>query len=441
MATEITRRSVLRGSLLAAGAVAFGSTLAGCTAGGSGGSGGKSTVTVMWQSAEFTPAYIKDFEKKNPGITIKFIEFDQNRLNAMLTAGNPPDVVRGSPSANLFARQLASPLDDYIAKSKVIHAADLEAVNDLWRWDGKKLGSGKRYGLIKDFSPDNTIWQNEAMFTQAGVTPLSTSTPASWDDLLDTAKKLKAGGILMPLGIEWQWGVSGIVANMIEQQGGQLFNDSLTKAQLDTPEGIRAIQWLIDYGKAGLGPTSLNPLTDGQDAPTFVAGKMAMTKDGFWFGANFQATDGATVGKTASLAPAPTFGKRISPVLGAVGGWIPSASKNKDGAWSVIEYFMGGQPAIDRAKSGWGLPALTSLWKYIPADEPYQKQAIALAKEEVTYVKPGQDSPYIDGTAWNGDLDKALQAGIQGSQTAEQIAQSVQKQMNVLLAQGKDQLG
>lgn len=416
-------------------------TMSGCSAGG--GASGVTTVTVMYGSAanEFTPAYVADFEKKNPDIKIKSIEFDQNRLNAMETAGDPPDLVRGSPSANLFARRLAAPLDKYIASSKVIRANDLESVNDLWRWNGKTRGKGEIYGIVKDFSPDTQIWQNTAVFDRAGVKPLSDTTPTTWNDLLVTAQALKAKGVELPLGIEWQWGIAGELQAMVEQQGGHVFDSNLSKAQLDTPAGLKAIQWLIDYGKTGVGPTSLNPLAGGFDGPSFFTSKMAATMTGFWFGGNFGTKDGSAIASTVQLVPAPSYGKRISPVLGGVGAWIPAASKHKDAAWKVMEYFMAGKPAQDRAAAGFGLPALKSLWSLIPATQPYQQQAIASAKEESKYVVPLQDSPYLDFGTWNGLLDKELQNAIKGDETAKQVAVSVQDQMNKLLAQGKDQLG
>jgi multiple sugar transport system substrate-binding protein len=432
-----TRAALAAGAIVTAGVLA----LSGCTAGHSGGGGGVTTITVMYATSEFSKKQVEAFEAENPDIKITFLEYDDNRLNAMLTAGDPPDLVRGKPQANLLARGLATPLDDYVAKSKVIKKSDLLPVNDLWRWDGKQRGKGKLYGLVKDFSPDTTFWQNEAAFKAAGVEPLSTTEPASWDTILEDGKKLKAAGVELPVGVEWQWGIGGIVQEMVEQQGGTIFNKDLTKADLTSPEAIRAIQWLIDYGKAGIGPTSLNPLAVGQDAPSFISGKMAATMDGYWFGANLTAKEAATVAATSTLAPAPTWGKRISAVAGAVGAWIPEASKHKDAAWRVMEYFIGGQPAIDRAKSGWGLPALQSMWKYLPSEQPYQKQAIAVAKKEMDYVVPLQDSPYLSMDQWNSELDKAIQSGIEGEATAQEIGKRVQDRMNTLLAQGKDQLG
>lgn len=135
------------------------------------------TVTVMYAGNEFSKKDIAAFEQANPTIKVNFIEFDQTRLNAMLTAGDPPDLVRGNPSANLFARGLATPLDDFVKNSTVIKADDLESVNDAWRYDGKVRGQGKLYGIVKDWSPDLTIWQNQGVFDKAGVKPLSTTTP------------------------------------------------------------------------------------------------------------------------------------------------------------------------------------------------------------------------------------------------------------------------
>lgn len=429
--------SIRSRSILAVGTViAVAAALTGCSP-----DGGVTTVTVMFPSSEFAPASVKDFEKENPDIKIKMVEFDQNRLNAMLTAGDPPDLVRGTPSANLFARGLATPLDSYVAGSEVIQESDLLAVNDLWRWNGEARGSGELYGIIKDFSPDLTIWQNTAVFDAAGVAPFDTTEPSSWDEVLETAKALKASGVETSLGLNWAWGVSGVFQTMVEQQGSHIFNESLTEAQLNTPEGIRAIQWLIDYGKSGVGTTSLNPPASGDDTESFLTGELAALQTGFWYGGGLVPGEDTTVGATAELVPTPTFGERVSPVLGGVGAWIPEASKHKDAAWRVMEYFMAGKPATDRASSGWGLPALESLWELIPTTEPFQTQAKEVALDEMNYFVSLQDSPYINSSSWNSFLDKELQEAIKGNRTAEEVAKSVEDEMNKLLAQGKDQLG
>ncbi|WP_353808532.1 extracellular solute-binding protein [Agromyces sp. SYSU T00194] len=433
-----TTRSRLVAGVAALGAASL--ALTGCTAGGGGG-GDDSTITVMWASNELSEEQIAAFEEENPDLTVEFIEFDFTRLNAMITAGDAPDVVRGNPSANLFARGLATNLDDFVAGSEAIQEDDLLPVNDAWRWDGTTRGQGNLYGIVKDWSPDTTIWQNSALFDSAGVEPLSLTEASDWDEVLAKATELKDAGVEYPLGIEWQWGVINVVQNMVAQQGGDFFNEDFTEIDLGSPEAQRAIQWLIDFGDSGVGPTSLNPLTDGYDLPVFASGRMATTVTGYWMGGGLQGQDAAAVAETSTLAPAPTYGERISPVAGGVGGWIPEGSDNKDGAWRFMEYYMAGAPAEERAATGWGLPSLQSLWDLLPADEPYQQQAIETATAEIPYVTVLPDSPYATFEQLNEVVDRHLQQALQGEMDAAEVGAAAEEEINTLLAQGKDQLG
>ena len=314
-------------------------------------------------------------------------------------------------------------------------------MNDLWRWDGKTRGKGKYYGLIKDWSADTSIWQNTALLKKAGIEPLSTTEPTDWDTILADAKKLKTAGVKYPLGLEWQWGETALLTTMIAQQGGELFNSNLTKINLKTPEAKRAFDWLVDYGKSGVGPTTANPLPDGSDVSTFAAGNMGMSMTGYWMGGQFTAADSAGVRDTVSMIPTPTWGKRIAAVAGGVGAWIPSASKHKDAAWKVLEYFIGGAPAVERSKSGWGLPAFQSKMANLPTQYPFQVSAAKTAALEATAVKTLPDSPYMDGAVFVSDLDAALMSVLNGKATDDQALADLQSKLNAALAQGKDQLG
>lgn len=413
--------------------------LASCSS--SSGEGDVTTVSVMYQSNEFTPEMVEAFEAENPDIKIDFIEFDQTRLNAALTAGDPPDLVRGSASANLFARGLVAPLDDYIADSEVISEDDLLPVNDRWRWDGERSGQGELYGIVKDWSADTSIWQNTAVLEAAGVEPFSTTDRTDWDTLLEVAGKLKDAGVQYPLGIEWQWGITTLFTTQIAQQGGEFFNEDLTEVDLQTPEAERAFDWLVEYGKSGVGVTTLNPLPDGSDVSTFQAGNMGMTMTGYWLGGNLVGDESAELRDTAQLIPTPTWGEDIASVAGGVGAWIPSASDAKDEAWRVMEYFLGGEPAVERAKSGWGLPALESLWDDLPAEFPFQVAAAETAKVEADAVLTLPDSPYLDGSVFITALDSEVISVINGEKSTPEALESLETTLNDALAQGKDQLG
>src|SRR5581483_9395011 len=93
--SRFNRRRFLANSALTVGTLAGAgalldacdtSTASSTTTGG----GGKTTLTIMGNPGEITPAYIKQFEQLNPSIKVNFLTFDQTRLNAMFAANNPP---------------------------------------------------------------------------------------------------------------------------------------------------------------------------------------------------------------------------------------------------------------------------------------------------------------------------------------------------------------
>ena len=438
------RRTFAAGTFMAATAL-----LAGCSAGGGSGAGagqaGETTLTVMVGAQDLTKEQIAEFEKNNPGIKINHIIADPTRLNTMLASGNPPDISSGAAvgSANFNARGLATDLTPFLEKSEVLKEDDLQPVNDSFRWNGTKSGEGPLYGIVKDWSQDSTLWYNTALFDKAGVPYLSDTEPTSYDDLLEIAKKLTAKDgtttATFGLGVEWDWSLSQPMSAMVMQQGGQLYNEDLTKIDFTSAAAKRAFQWYVDFGKSGVGPTALNPLADGSDFSTFAAERMAISQDGYWYGGNFAAPDAL---KTVRMAPSPVMGDtRVAPSFSGQGWWIPEKAKNKDAAWKLMEYYMAGAPAEARAASGWGLPALKSLSDKLPQDLPLQKQAYEVTQKELQYAKPLPDSPYISTEMMHTTIETYLVKAIKGELSVDQACAALTDDLNKALAQGKEQIG
>lgn len=443
---NISRRRLLTSSALVAGGAVAAPLLAACNASSDSSSDGKNvTLTVMYKNNELTKEHIADFESKNPGIKISFIEFDDTRLNAMLASNEPPDFVRGPAlgSAATNAQGLATELDSYLDKSSVLKKDNLLPVNDGFRWDGKRTGQGPYHGLVKDWSQDATLWYNRALFEEAKISPLSTTEAISYDELLEIGKKLtkKSGGKteVYGLGLEWAWNLWAPISMMILQQGGELYNSDLTETDMTTPQALRALKWYVDFAQAGVGPTSLDPAPDGADLSLFLAKRMAITQDGYWYGGNF-VKEADEIKNNVAMAPAPVMGnKRISPTYVGWGAYIPAKAKHKDEAWKLMEYFMAGPPSEERGKSGWGLPALKSQMSLLPQELPYQKQAFETQQNELQYAGQLPDSPYASG--WNSALDKHLQRAIKNEITVEAAGKAITEEMNKALKQGKDQIG
>ncbi|WP_290858925.1 sugar ABC transporter substrate-binding protein [Hamadaea sp.] len=424
--------------------------MAACDAGsgGSHGDGKTVTLTVMYKNNELTKEHVAGFEAKNPGIKIDLIEYDGTRLNAMLASNEPPDFVRGAAvgSASGNAQKLATNLDPYLDKSSVLKKDDLLPANDSFRWDGKQIGQGPYYGIVKDWSQDATLWYNQALFAEAKIKMLSTTEPISYDELLEIGKKLtkKTGGKtqVYGLGVEWAWNLWAPISMMIVQQGGLLYNTDQTETDMTTPQAVRALRWYVEFARAGVGPTSLDPAPDGADLSLFLAQRMAITQDGYWYGGNF-AKESDAVRNSIAMAPAPVMGdKRISPTYAGWGAYIPAKAKHKDEAWKLMEYFMAGPPSEERAKSGWGIPALKSQLSLMPQQLAYQKQVYQTQQAELQYAGQLPDSPYVGAAgAWNPVLDKHLQRAIKNEITVEAAGKAITDDMNKLLKQGKDQIG
>jgi len=442
----LSRRRFLTASAGLAATVAGGGLLSSCAGSVSsnkdGASSGQVTLTVMTVANEFDAKAIAAAEQAT-GAKIKTVLYDITKLTAMLASGSPPDIVRGSGAQDtpyLAARGIVENLDPYFAKSQVLKVDDLDPVNDVWRFDGQKQGTGPRYGMAKDYSQDAMLWYNTALFDAAKVPYLSDTTPLSYTEWLELGKKLTktSGGKTLQYGMNGTGlGVFVSLMNMVTSAGGRLFSEDLSTVDFSTPEAQAALTWYVDYAKANVGPSVVNPNPDGWDWPPFQAGRMAMAQDGYWFGGAIGGD--AKIAEKARFAPAPQFGSnRVSACFGATGYWIPKAGKNKEAAWKFFEWYFGGQPALDRAASGWGIPSLKPLRSKMPQDKPFQKQAYAVQEAELAHFSVLSFTPYLKVDALEAVLNQQLPGAIKGGTSVAALASSLNTEMNKQLKAGKE---
>lgn len=432
---------------LSAGAALAATALPGCAASvddgsGSGGGSGKKTLTVMCEKEDFD---IKAAQQAL-GVNIRFLQSDPSKLNAMLASKTPPDIVRGmgATEAPYFAaRNLMTDLDPYFAKSTVLKPSDLDPVNDLWRYDGSKQGAGPRYGMAKDYSQDQMFWYRTDLFEAAKVDLPSDTEPLSCDEWLDLGKRL----VKRRLGKVTVYGMNvtalgsfSPLMGMTASAGGSLFAEDLASVDFSSPEALKALTWMLEYARADIGPSVVNPNPDGWDWPTYQAGRMAMAGDGYWFGGAIAGDP--KVAEVSRLAPAPQLGSnRVSPCFSATGFWIPRDAGNKDAAWKFFEWFFGKEPAQARAGAGWGIPTLKSLRSKMPQDKSYQKQAFKVQEQELAHFSTLTFTPYAQLQALDGVISKVLPGAVKSGTPAGKVADELNTQMNDLIAKGKETLG
>ncbi|MBT2513695.1 extracellular solute-binding protein [Arthrobacter sp. ISL-30] len=443
---HVSRRNVLRGAALLAGFAATGSAVTACSASSAGSTASKSGgLTIMSKAGEITKGVIDAWLAEHPDVPITLIEDDPTRLNAMLAAGTPPDLVRGlgaTSTANIASRGLALDLDPYLAKSSVLKESELAKINDVWRWDGTRQGEGAHFGLVKDWSQDAMFWYNVNAFKEAGIPLPTADKPLRYDQLLEYSAPMtkRGGGKVEQYGLFTTAPTIEAISAMVATTSGRVFNDDLSKVDFTSPEAMRALQWFIDVAKAKTGYTLLDPNPDGWDWPPFDAKRIAMAAAGYWFGG--AVAQNPKTAEFARLAPAPMLGsKRVSPATSATGHWISAKSNMKDEAYAFLEWYSAGAPAKTRAQSGWGLPAVTSLATELPQSQPYQSEALAVQKNEEQYLQVISFSPYAQTTAVSAAIANLFPRAVDGSLSAGQFADQTTTAVNDLLKQGMELAG
>ena len=447
----VTRRTLITG---AAGLAAFASvaTLAGCAptaAGGAVGTAKKAkagTVTIMASPGEITAKQQADFEASHPHLKLSLINSDPTRANAMLAAGNPPDLIENSGidvTPYYAARGIATNLDPYFAQSTVIKASDILPINDVWKWDGATQGKGSRYGMTKDWSQDSMWWYDTEAWSAAGLTEPDPNKPITYGELLDAGRKLTktSNGKTTQYGLYTLLPAMDIIEAMAATNGGRVLQPGLATVDFSSPEVTAVLKWFLDATKANVSYSPTNPSPD-WDGPEYFAGKQASVQQGYWFNGFLQQT-APKLQSTTKFAAAPMLGsKRVSPSFGAVGYWIPTKAANPGGAFEFIEWYCAGAGAKVRAESGSGLPSIKSYLSLLPSNNKFTEQSLAVQKAELDFqqVLP-LASPYALASAMNAVVTPAFAAAATAGDSAGKLADTLTTAVNAVLANGKVQLG
>ncbi|TQL68221.1 carbohydrate ABC transporter substrate-binding protein (CUT1 family) [Nocardioides albertanoniae] len=269
---------------IVATAVAASLALAATACGGSSDSSDGPVTITWWDTSNATneaPTYealVKDFEKANPDIKVKYVNvpFDQaqNKFDTAAGASGAPDVLRAEVGwTPAFAQKgYLAPLDDTAAleekdsfQPNLIKQAEFE---------------GKTYGV--PFVTDTlALVYNKALFKKAGIA----AAPKTWTDLEKAAATIKS-----KTGVDGYWGsTAGYYAQpFLYGEGTDLVDTEGKKITITSPEakkGLTTWQGLFDGPGLHKADTTADAYAHIQDA--FVNGKVAAIIQGPWEITNF----------------------------------------------------------------------------------------------------------------------------------------------------------
>lgn len=267
------------------------------------------------------------------------------------------------------------------------------------------------------------VYVNTALFARAGVpTPKADWT---WDDMLATAKALKAKGV-SAIGFE-----TALVrlAPFVWSNGGEFVDstDAPTSVDLSSPEAKQAVQFLLDLQTQGMSATD-RAAQDPEAA--FSAGKVAMYLDSRRAVPGFRKTEGLAF----DVAPVPAM-KSAATVLHSDGYCVTKAGTNKPLAQAFAEFAVAGEGAALLARSGRTVPVKQSVAMsadFLAPDKAPKSSQVFL--DQIALARPLPHSP-----TWNeaeGVTEEILVQLFAGKTTLDKAIADILAATKVELAKG-----
>ncbi len=420
-------------TLAAAGCAAALLAVGACSSGGStaGNNSNTGTVTVAVVSnplitGQMIPLTQSVFEKKYPGIKVKFATYTEADLRAAIekdvsTHSNAFNVIMIGPyEAPLFAKDgwLDNLSTQYIAKDSSYDASDLlPSISKALSYKGDLYA-------VPFYGESSMLYYRKDLFTKAGLTMPAHPT---WSQVASFAAKLNKPGVA---GICLR-GLAGWGDNMaaldtvVNTFGGEWFNEKW-QPQLTSPAFEAATNFYVNlirkYGESGASNDSFNQLLT-----LYGQGKCAM-----WYDATVAATSIATtypsIAAQTGYAFAPVDKTKSSGWLWTWSLGIPQGVSNQGAAWKFVSWATSKQyDSLVASKYGWAaVPPGTRTSLY---DNPqYQAKAKAFASITLQSIDgTDPDHPTVNKVPYVGvqyvDIPQFETLGVEvGQQIAGAIA-------------------
>ena len=401
-------------------------------------------LVLMYYGHEFSDEELKGFTDANQNIQIERIEWDPTRFKAMLAAGTPPDVFRTDAFLlpNLAEQGVLLDLSQYFATSQMIKPDDLAPANDYYVY------KGKTYGMAKDWSPETSLFIYNTAFEEAGIPIPDPAKAPTYAEVSEWSKALtKREGdrtLRMGFGYETGW-LSRILSAILIEQDQKLYTDDYSRIVLtENPQAVEALRYFYDLAKENVTWNPLNPSPSwiGDD---FSKGLLGIVAYGYWYTGWLHDAEDPVVKDAITMLPGPSWtGKRrVNPTLTATGTVVSSATKQPEAAWKLLEYYSAGEPAQNRARSGWGLPALTSLYPLMPESTPFAKQVQQVVDDEVRnaadYVV--EVNPYYQDSVFTNSWTSNLEQALRGTIDFDKLVANLEAEVNQAIDDGRSAIG
>ncbi|MEU6719958.1 extracellular solute-binding protein [Nonomuraea sp. NPDC046802] len=361
----------------------------------------------------------KEFEAKNPNVTIKATVLENDAYKAKLTT-----ITQSGKAPDLFATWgggvLKQQIDAGLVKDISADVADVlptftPAALSAYTVDGKTYGLPTDIGMVG-------FWYNKKLFEKAGIA----EPPTTWSAFLEDVKKLKAAG-LTPIALagkekwpgHYYWAYLAMrIAGLPALQQAATDHDFTKPDFLAASRQVKALADLQPFQKGFLGAAYSTP--DGQSA-TVSNGKAAMELMGQW-APSVQKDSGKGLGDDLGFFPFPAVegGKgAATEAFGGGGGLAVGANAPKE-AVDFVKFMTEMGNHSKAVESGGVLPVLKG--EEGAVKDPSLKQVASMLATASGYqLYLDQAYPPAVGQQVNDSVAEL----IAGTKTPEEVGQDI----------------
>ena len=278
----------------------------------------------------------QEFTEQHPDIHVEIInepgERAMDKLQTMVAAGNPPDVmsIHGAYFMPMAANGALLDIEPFIAEDLEFDLDDFyPQLVEQCRYQGK-LYSLPRYTSVY------VLFYNRDLFDAAGLGYPDDNW--TWDDYLAAARMLTVDsadpekrrfGCVIDF-----WGAR--IYPWVWSAGGEILDDSGKRCLLDMAESQEALQFLVDLRhKWNVCPPTTQAERK-QNVAMFTGGKAAMLMTGAW---DIQAMNEAKTLRW-DIAPLPKR-KQHATLSGMENYAIAAGTKHPQEAWELFKFLLG----------------------------------------------------------------------------------------------------
>ena len=340
----------------------------------------------------------------NPGDAGSFY----TKLQTMMAAGDPPDVFYvGAERLASFAKAgLLQPLDAYLDAEGTAEDFSIDefypATVEAFRFDGGRIGTGRLWGVPKDFTTVG-FYYNQDLLDRAGV-----PTPASdwtWDDFITAARAV--GQLPGCTGAEFvSW--ASMIRAVLWTEGVTLIDDDWT-IRLEDPDVIAILDRLRSWRH-----DESDTLTSGRSETANPASRFLTGTLGFAgpFGRWVVPTYRTIRDFDWDFAPLPR-GRVAANMLATVAWSISAESDHPDEAWQLVSWLTGRTTQAKQAALGLAIPTNARVAEspsFVDPTVAPRRDRDFLAAAKVARVVPWPANPKLEAVLAKR-LDQALRVG------------------------------